>query len=91
MCIPARMQAETESLRQQMQEDWEAAEAERQELLRKMRAEAAAAAEQQERAVLQVWTRPIPGSMVQCYPAQTYWQDVPTDLDRQFGLFLRLT
>ena len=42
-----------------MQEDWETAEAERQELLRKMRSEAAAAAEQQERAALQVRTAPI--------------------------------
>ncbi len=45
---------ETASLKQQMQEDWEAGEAERQELLRKMRSEAAAAVEQQERAANQV-------------------------------------
>ena len=44
---------ETASLKQQMQEDWEA---ERQELLRTMRSEAAAAVEQQERAASQVWS-----------------------------------
>ena len=52
-----------------MQEDWEAAEAERQELLRKMRSEAAAAAEQQERAALQVWNLFVAVLMVQGYPA----------------------
>ena len=40
------MQMETAALRQQLQEDWEAGEAERQELVRQMRFEAEAAAAQ---------------------------------------------
>ena len=74
------MQMETQALRQQLQEDWEAGEAERQELLRQLHAQAATAAAKVNIYILQCSTQLMSAFMQRAshvITANESWQKPP--------------